>query len=99
MFVSVCQIQGRMQRCAIQSRGLQLSSSSVVYLVGHRTLPLVSLMMLERGEFLPQGCLGVNCVAAPGSQKGPVSNAGGQQEPVVLSLPLFLPQFFLSHTF
>lgn len=39
-----------MQRCATQSRGLWLSSSSVVYLVGHRALPLVSLMMLERGE-------------------------------------------------
>lgn len=52
---------------------------------------------------LPQGHLGVNHVAAPGSQRGPVSSAGGRQEPLVLSLPLFLPigsaQFFLSRDF
>lgn len=85
-----------------------------INLKGHRTLPSISLMVLEWGEYLPLGHHSIDYVAAPGLQRVPVGSAlriakkvprlcrytGGTQEPMLLSLPLFLSissaQFFVT---
>lgn len=94
-------MQGHIQRCAAQSlRGLWLSSSSVVYLVGHRALPLVSLMMLERGECCLRDVSGLTVWQHLGHRRAPWAVLEAGRNPRNPWSFLFL-YFFLSalHSF